>query len=250
MTNNPAFRRELEDDPMAALRGLSGRMDVPIRLDNITLDPRAQPREQIDPDTVETYAADMLAEAVFPPVDIFTDGHSFWLADGWHRYHAARSIGRETISALLHEGDLRGAILFAAAANTKQGLRRTNADKRRAVLALLNDPEWAQWGNREIARRCGVHHELVGAIRASLAESSSERQYTTKHGTVTTMKTANIGRLKPEVQRARDFKKTVRLIIGITKAKLPAAPSEKERAAVVKAIQEARKRLDELEAQL
>jgi hypothetical protein len=37
----------------------------------------------------------------------------------------------------------RDAILFSVSANGTHGQRRTNEDKRRAVLCLLNDPEWA-----------------------------------------------------------------------------------------------------------
>jgi len=77
----------------------------------------------------------------------------------------------------------------------RNGLRRTNEDKRKAVLTLLNDAEWAKWSDREIARRCGVNHELVSRLRPSLAENASEkpvpRTFTTKHGTVTTMRPGN-----------------------------------------------------------
>jgi hypothetical protein len=40
-------------------------------------------------------------------------------------------------------------------------LRRSNADRRRAVMALLKDEEWSGWSDREIARRCRVGHVLV-----------------------------------------------------------------------------------------
>jgi hypothetical protein len=53
---------------------------------------------------------------------------------------------------------------------------RTNEDKRRAVMTLLGDEEWSQWSNREIARRCGVHHDLVGSLRSSLADSASDQR--------------------------------------------------------------------------
>ncbi len=66
---------------------------------------------------------------------------------------------------------------------------------RRAVLRLLNDGEWSQWSDREIARRCAVGKSFVGNLRASLATVDSERTYTTKHGTPAVMKTANIGRV-------------------------------------------------------
>lgn len=77
-------------------------------------------------------------------------------------------------------------------------MRRTNADKRRAVLRLLDDAEWAVWSDREIARRCGVAHPFVAKLRPakSLETVTSEppaRTYTTKHGTVAQMNVTRIG---------------------------------------------------------
>ena len=72
------------------------------------------------------------------------------------------------------------------------GLSRTNADKRHAVMLLLNDEEWVTWSDSEIARKCAVYHSFVGRMRASLALGASEptpKTYTTKHGTVATMGT-------------------------------------------------------------
>jgi hypothetical protein len=48
-------------------------------------------------------------------------------------------------------------------------LRRTQADKRRAVERLLKDPEWAQWSDRKIAEAAKIDHKTVGAIRRELA---------------------------------------------------------------------------------
>jgi hypothetical protein len=49
-------------------------------------------------------------------------------------------------------------------------VRRTNEDKRRAVATLLNDPEWSQWSDREISRRCGVSDRMVNSLRPLSAE--------------------------------------------------------------------------------
>ena len=40
-------------------------------------------------------------------------------------------------------------------------------DKRRAVMTLLNDPEWSAWSDREIARQCRVSDKTVGHLRNS-----------------------------------------------------------------------------------
>ena len=111
-------------------------------------------------------------------------------------------------------GSRRDAILYSVGANQAHGLRRSNADKRKAVMTLLGDEEWSQWSNREIGRRCGVSPEFVNRLRKSslptvgsedfqnrphspesTVEDSTKRTYTTKHGTQSTMKVGNIGQI-------------------------------------------------------
>lgn len=78
-------------------------------------------------------------------------------------------------------------------------LRRTNADKRKAVETLLKDGEWARWSNREIAKATDTHYNYVAKVRDELTITRSDsdkpaaRTYTTKHGTTAVMKTENIG---------------------------------------------------------
>lgn len=168
-----------------------------LTLDQIRLDGGTQARAEINEATVSEYAEAMIDEAILPPVTVFYDGVSYWLVDGFHRFHAHRRIGALSIEATVQQADQRAAILASLAANVTHGLRRTNADKRKAVQTLLADPEWSTWSDREIARRCGISsHGMVSAIRSSLVSDTSEkdpRTYTTKHGTVATMDTAQIG---------------------------------------------------------
>jgi len=77
---------------------------------------------------------------------------------------------------------------------TKQGRKRTNAEKRRAITIMLKDPAWTHWSDRSIAYYCQVNHKTVAAVRKELGgEPSSERTYNTKHGTTSTMNTEAIG---------------------------------------------------------
>ena len=173
-----------------------------IRLDAIRLDGGTQIRESIDQKLVEQYREAIIDGQEFPPVDVFDDGDAIWLADGFHRWHATDSAGLVKIKANIHEGTQRDAILFAVGANATHGLARSNADKRRAVMTLLNDDEWSGWSDNQIAKQCGVHHDTVGRLRpaGSLAESASDtRTYTTKHGTTATMNTKNIGKTLAKV---------------------------------------------------
>jgi N6-adenosine-specific RNA methylase IME4 len=167
-----------------------------IRLDDLTLDPATQPRAGLDLAVVADYAEAMAAGATFPALTVYSDGASYWLADGWHRVAGARQAGLAELPAEVREGSRRDAILHSCGANAEHGARRTNEDKRRAVLTLLGDEEWSRWSDREIARRCRVGHAFVSNLRASLSTVDSDngdRTYRTKHGTVATMDTSNIG---------------------------------------------------------
>ncbi|HET8700465.1 MAG TPA: hypothetical protein VFL97_02220 [Nitrococcus sp.] len=91
----------------------------------------------------------------------------------------------------------REAVLHSVGANAAHGLRRTNEDKRRAVLTLLNDEEWGKWSDREIARRCGVTNKTVAAYRNELSEEIPQignSRTVERNGTVYEQDTANIGK--------------------------------------------------------
>ena len=166
-----------------------------ISLASIQMDGGTQSRSEISKSVVSEYAEAMKAGAHFPPVIVFHDGAANWLADGFHRCHAAREAGQSEIPATVHSGTRRDAMLYSAGANAAHGHRRTPEDKRNAVTMLLQDAEWGSWSNSEIARRASVSHTFVATVRASLETASSEeRTYITRHGTEALMKTAAIGR--------------------------------------------------------
>lgn len=89
-------------------------------------------------------------------------------------------------------------MLYSVGVNTSHGLRRTNADKRRAVEVLLRDEEWGQWNDSEVGRRCGVDHKTVARVRSEigpiLGNSQNGANRTVARGSSTyTMDTAKIG---------------------------------------------------------
>lgn len=169
-----------------------------IELDMIRTDGGTQPRAQLDLFTVHEYADALKNGEQFPPVVLFFDGNTHWLADGFHRLEAHKLIDRPAIAAEIRPGTVRDAVLYSVGANAAHGLRRTNADKRQAVMTMLNDPEWAQWSDREIARMCNVSHEYVRSLRPvvmTVNVDSDKRIYNTRWGTPSTMNTASIGRV-------------------------------------------------------
>lgn len=143
---------------------------VKMFLSSIRIDGGTQPRAEINEQVVGEYAEIIKAGGKLPPAVVFHDGAEHWLADGFHRYHAHRKAGQESIAVEIHEGTRRDAILYAVGANGTHGLRRSNEDKRKAVMMLLEDDEWRQWSDRKIAEACHVGHPLVAAVRAHLEE--------------------------------------------------------------------------------
>ncbi len=173
-----------------------------LNLEAIRLSARVQQRVEMNMAMVGEYAESMQRDDVFPPIDVFYDGKDYWLADGFHRVEAIRKNEQHTVRATIHTGTERDALLHAASANATHGLRRSNADKRKAVTTLLEDhEEWAKWSDREIGRHVGVSHNLVSNLRHILSSDDSMdvpsqdgRTFIhPKTGQPTTMRTGNIG---------------------------------------------------------
>lgn len=151
-------------------------MSEMLRLDLIRLDGGTQPRAPIDESLVGQYRDALVEqEAVFPPVVVFFDGVDYWLADGFHRWHSHKRAGREEIAADIRQGTKRDAVLHSFGANKDHGKRRDSADATSAVTRMLEDPEWRQWSDREIARYCGVSPTYVGWCRALTEQAERDR---------------------------------------------------------------------------
>jgi hypothetical protein len=166
----------------------------PLALDGIIIDESVQARAKMMAEiVVDEYAEAMRQGAAFPPIDVFQEGDTYFLADGFTRHAAAKRAGLTEISCMVHVGDLRDAKLFAAGANATHGHPRSTADKRCAVLKLLKDEEWCKWSDREIAGQCHVGHQLVSKLRPLAGRATSVRTFKGKHG-VCKMKTDRIGK--------------------------------------------------------
>ena len=139
-----------------------GTLDIEL----IQRDASTQTRMTIDSDIVDRYSEAMREGEEFDPITVFTDGgDNYWLADGWHRLHAAEQAGFEEIDVIVMQGEKRDAIWFALRANVRHGKQLSSADKRRAVEIALADEEWSKLSDRKIAAQCGCHHSTVQNIR-------------------------------------------------------------------------------------
>lgn len=129
-------------------------------IENITVDTRLQTRNSLCAATIDEYAESFDA---LPPVRVMQcmvgDEALLYLIDGFHRIEAAKRLGRTTMHCYLFLGSYDDACWEAAAANREHGLRRTNADKQRALALALSVKQDASL--REIADHCGVSHMMV-----------------------------------------------------------------------------------------
>ena len=166
-----------------------------INIKTIRIDGGTQSRVEINNEIVTDYAEAIKAGAEFPAVVVFNDGVDNWLADGFHRFHAHAQAGKVSIAATVRTGTARDAVLYSLGANGTHGLNRTNADKRKAVQTMLADAEWAKWSNVAIANACLVSEGFVRSLRINEVTTPKERTFTNKHGTTSTMQTANIGKV-------------------------------------------------------
>ena len=185
-----------------------------VAIGSIRIDGGTQMRAQLDDPTVFEYTQAMVSAdgwGTFPPVVAYYDGTDYWLGDGFHRVAAYRDAFTDVTRKIpvdVRAGTRRDAILHAAGANANHGLRRTNADKHRAVETLLRDQEWAAWSNTEIARRCSVSESSVRNIRAELERASQIAKVTERHGADGKIyNTANIGSNQP--QRTNTYESSI-----------------------------------------
>jgi prefoldin subunit 5 len=144
-----------------------------MKLEQIRIDGGTQMRAKMSDETVKSYADALKDGAIFPPVVVFFDGKDNWLADGFNRYFANKMIGRKEIDADVRRGNVLDAKLYACGANATHGQPRTIADKRNAVLMVLNESACKDWSARQVAVHCAVTHTLVNSIKKSLEAAST-----------------------------------------------------------------------------
>lgn len=173
-------------------------MTITIRVTDIRTDGGTQSRAGLDMDVVMEYAEQMEDGAHFPPVIVFYDGTTHWLADGFHRLEARRQGGMTNITADVRQGDRRDALRYSLGANDKHGLPRNAQDYRRAyqcgvdndlckpddtaaVQKLLNcSRRWAQTLTREARDQAKAERDRK--ITELAAEGKTQREIAAEVG--------------------------------------------------------------------
>jgi uncharacterized ParB-like nuclease family protein len=172
----------------------------------LVMDERLQSRTEINEGTVSEYAEAILEGADFPPVLVYFDGISYYLTDGYHRLLAHKRAEKVSILCNVVQGTLRDAVFHSTGVNSAHGMRRTYADKRKAVMTLLDDFEWEGMSNGQISKHCHVSPTFVSDLRKGVGKDTSDTvKYTSPSGKVMEKKKAP-GRApkEPELKEKQD----------------------------------------------
>lgn len=132
-----------------------------IALEKLTIDPEIQQRAEISEVAVAEYAESL---DKLPPITVYHDSATRWVVKGFHRYHAHVKAGAKEIACEVVFGTKRDAILAAVSDNADHGLRRSVADKRKAVMTLVNDEEWSKRSANWIAETARVSFSFAKGI--------------------------------------------------------------------------------------
>jgi hypothetical protein len=167
-----------------------------INILNIRIDGGTQPRQEINYDVVKDYAELMRDGVTFPPVTVYFDGAEYWLADGFHRYHATKANATATIEAEVVTGSVDDAEEYSFTANGGRGNDLTKEDKKAIIRRMLLKKErYGDWSQERIAKHVHVSAMFVSRVKATMEIKDEPKvKKFIKDGVEKEMNVSNIGR--------------------------------------------------------
>jgi hypothetical protein len=136
-----------------------------VKLNDIRIDGGTQGRVVIDQQHVY-HMVEMMKEGYeFDPIDTNFDGATYWLVDGFHRYHAYKLMGIKEVVLKYVPGTMEEAVIRSYGVNARHGLPRSFEDKKKVVLDALANPLLKDASNYEIAKICVVSQSFVAGVK-------------------------------------------------------------------------------------
>ena len=178
---------------------------IDINIHQIRRDGGTQPRGVLDEDHVNDLLFALKNRAKFEAILLYYDGENYWLTDGYHRLAATIRHGKDKIKASIRQGTLQDAQWHSFSVNQHNVLKRSNADKQRAIVGALKHSYGCARSNSEIAQHCGVDEKTVRTWRLSLQESGeiqeSQFRQVTRSGIIYPQRVADKSQSKIESQK-------------------------------------------------
>lgn len=151
-----------------------------VKLNDIRIDGGTQGRVVIDQQHVY-HMVEMMKEGYeFDPIDTNFDGATYWLVDGFHRYHAYKLMGIKEVMIKYVPGTQEEAVIRSYGVNAKHGLPRSFEDKKKVVLDALANPLLKDKSNYEIAKICVVSQPFVAGIKDP-EKKKKQKEATKRH---------------------------------------------------------------------
>lgn len=145
-----------------------------IKLDRLVADARYQQRASEDSTAIKELVNAYKDGEYIPAIEVVNTGEKYIIIDGFHRYAAAAEAGLDYIECAITEGTEREAFTLSLGANANnKALKRTNADKRKAVMTALQDEYLKKFSARQLALICKVSHSYVNSISNELKGSGN-----------------------------------------------------------------------------
>jgi hypothetical protein len=151
-----------------------------ILLETISADPGLQTRAEIDQELVAEYAEKLRQGIELKPVEVWLEGKTYRLVDGFHRFEAHKKLEHQWINAEVNHGDQRAAFFAALQSNQGHGKRPTPADKRHKIRMALKDPEVCDYSDRRIAELLDVDGKTVASEREKLEGEATIKTSSTR----------------------------------------------------------------------
>jgi hypothetical protein len=195
--STPGSGSKASDKPRIAMPSKSYPIEDIIRI------PELQSRVQGDRDTTDDYVAFLRSGGTLPDVEVFVITGVPHLVDGFHRVDAILASGETFVRAeIVGTGTIDEAIWYSTSVNQRNGLRRSNADKRKAVYNAVTSKIGSEQSSRTIAEHVGVDHKMVDRIRneiesARVALSATSRVSGGNHSHDVPQKKDKTGRIIP-----------------------------------------------------
>jgi hypothetical protein len=181
-----------------------------VKLNDIRIDGGTQGRVVIDQQHVY-HMVEMMKEGYeFDPIDTNFDGVTYWLVDGFHRYHAYKLMGIKEVTIKYVPGTQAEAVIRSYGVNARHGLPRSYEDKKKVVEEALANPDLKDKSNYEIAKICVVSQPFVAGVRdpekKKKQKEAKEKSIKKKAQELTAQETTNpISSEKPTVRENTDL---------------------------------------------
>lgn len=178
-------------------------MTTHLHPDSIRRDGQTQLRLELDQEALKRYEQLIVNNNYKWPFNdnivVFFDGENHWLADGFQRevawIHAfaqqEQSVPPYPVD--VKTGSLRDALYYSLHHANRHGVPFTRQDRREIAMRLIQDSEWTNYSNREIAKIAQLDEKTIRTLRRELEkeQATTPAEFATETPTTATLSEPN-----------------------------------------------------------